>query len=163
MKRQSPTVKSPNVLPNVLVGRRIRNVLYLPTEVLMERSKPVHLNALLDSGAASSFIHQDIVKQHGFKQKLLNRPVVVGNVDGSDNQGGWIRKYMILPILCGGKKKSYERFLVGNIGHEFMILGYDWIRKHNPGIDWERNTLLINKAKVEEAETEAASLLQFEQ
>ena len=87
----------------------------------------------------------------------------MGNVDRSDNQGGWIRKYVILPILCAGKKKSYERFLVGNIGHEFMILGYDWIRKHNPGIDWEKNTLLINKAKVEEAETEAASPLQFEQ
>ena len=121
-------VESPNVPPNVLVGRQIRNALYLPTEVLMEWSKPIHLNALLDSGVASSFIHQDIVKQHGFKQKLLDHPVVVGNVDGSDNQGGWIRKYVILPILCAGKKKSYERFLIGNIGHEFMILGYDWIR-----------------------------------
>ena len=143
-------VESPNVPSNVLVGRRIRNALYLPTEVLIEQSKPIHLNALLNSGAASSFIHQDIVKQHGFKQKLLDCPVVVGNVDGSDNQGGWIRKYVILPILCAGKKKSYEQFLVGNIGYEFMILGYDWIRKHNPGIDWEKNTLLINKAKVEE-------------
>ena len=137
-------------------------MLYLPTEVMMEQSKPIHLNALLDSGAASSFIHQDIVKWHGFKQKLLDCPVVVGNVDGSDNQGGWIWKYVILPILCAGKKKSYERFLVENIGHEFMILGYNWIRKHNPGINWEKNTLLINKAKVEEAETEAASPLQFE-
>ena len=108
MKRRSPTVESPNVPPNVLVGRQIRNALYLPTEVMMERSKPVHLNALLDSGAASSFIHQDIVKWHGFKQKLLNCPVVVGNVDGSDNQGGWIQKYVILPILCAGKKKSYK-------------------------------------------------------
>ena len=102
------------------------------------------------------------MKWHGFKQKLLDRPIVVGNVDRSDNQGGWIQKYMILPILCAGKKKSYERFLVGNIGHKFMILGYDWIRKHNPGIDWEKNTLLINKAKVEEAESEAVSPLQFE-
>ena len=84
-------------------------------------------------------------------------------MDGSDNQGGWIQKYVILPILCAGKKKSYKQFLIGNIGHKFMILGYDWIRKHNPGIDWEKNTLLINKAKVEKAETEAASLLQFEQ
>ena len=83
-------------------------------------------------------------------------------MDGSDNQGGWIWKYVILPILCAGKKKSYKQFLVGNIGCKQMILGFSWITKHNPGIDWEKNTLHINKAKVDKAEAVACSPLQFE-
>ena len=46
-----------------------------------------------------------------------------------------------------GKQTEYMEPLVLNIGRTNMLIGYDWLCKHNPVIDWERNEVQIKPVK----------------
>ena len=46
-----------------------------------------------------------------------------------------------------GKQKEYMESLILNIGRTNMLIGYDWLRKHNPVIDWERNEVQMKPVK----------------
>jgi len=66
---------------------------------------------------------------------LCNIPVF--NVDGSPNEAGQISKVVDV-VLC--YKTHSERMLlaISGLGKQSMILGYDWLKDHNPRIDWEK-------------------------
>ena len=36
-------------------------------------------------------------------------------------------------------------FIVTDIGEEDVIIGLDWLREHNPDIDWERGSLRLSR------------------
>ena len=36
-------------------------------------------------------------------------------------------------------------FVVTDIGEEDAIIGLDWLREHNPEIDWERGSLRLSR------------------
>jgi len=50
----------------------------------------VTVKALLDSGAMGMFMNKRIAARHGFKLQKLERPIIVRNVDGTNNSGGAI-------------------------------------------------------------------------
>jgi len=59
---------------------------------------------------------------------------LVFNVDGSPNEAGQISKVMDVVFYY----KTYsERMLlaVSGLGKQSLILGYDWLKNHNPRID----------------------------
>jgi len=50
----------------------------------------ITVKALLDSGATGIFMDKRMAARHGFKLQKLERPIVVRNVDGTNNSGGAI-------------------------------------------------------------------------
>ena len=48
------------------------------------------LKALLNSSATGMFMDKRIVARHGFKLQKLERPIVVRNMDRTNNSGGAI-------------------------------------------------------------------------
>jgi len=48
----------------------------------------VSVKALLDSGVTGLFIDKKFVKKHGFRREKLEKPVMIRNVDRTDNSGG---------------------------------------------------------------------------
>ena len=50
----------------------------------------VTVKALLDSGAIGMFMDKRIAARQGFKLQKLERPIMVRNVDGTNNSGGAI-------------------------------------------------------------------------
>jgi len=47
----------------------------------------VTVKALLDSGATGMFMNRRMAARHGFKLQKLERPIMVRNVDGTNNSG----------------------------------------------------------------------------
>jgi len=47
--------------------------------------KGVTIKALLDSGATEMFMDKRMAARHGFKLQKLERPIIVRNVNGTNN------------------------------------------------------------------------------
>jgi hypothetical protein len=42
-----------------------------------------------------------------------------------------------------GPYTNKHQFVVLNLGKAKMFIGYDWIRDHNPIIDWQKDTIFF--------------------
>ena len=51
----------------------------------MDMHKGVTIKALLDSGATEMFMDKRMAARHGFKLQKLERPIIVRNVNGTNN------------------------------------------------------------------------------
>jgi len=56
----------------------------------LENHEGVAVKVLLDSGATGLFMDTAFAKEKGFKMEKMKRPLLVKNVDGSENIGGAI-------------------------------------------------------------------------
>ena len=112
--------------------------LLLPVEIgTMDTSELHSIKALLDSGATRSFIDRDFVHSKEINTQILSHNILVFNVDGSPNEAGQISKVIDI-LLC--YKTHSERMLlaVSRLGKQSLILGYNWLKDHNPKVDWEK-------------------------
>ena len=98
------------------------------------------ISALIDSGAAGYFIHEDFVKQNGLKTIKLLFPILVRNVDNSANIASKIREKLRLSFTIFGRTME-ATFLVTNLGRQTVILGLPWLERENPDINWTTRTL----------------------
>ena len=104
------------------------------------RDQIVETPCLVDSGAAGIFIDHNYVKKYNIPTTPLKQLIKVNNVDGTPNKIGYITRYATLEITIHGRTFKHE-FLVTSLGREAMILGYTWLRKANPDINWKLGTL----------------------
>ena len=76
--------------------------------------------------------------------RTLSCNIIVFNVDGSPNKAGQISKVVDV-VLC--YKTHSERMLlaVSRLGKQSLILGYDWLKDHNPRIDWEKGEVEMTR------------------
>ena len=66
--------------------------------------------------------------------KLANLYHVI-NVDGTPNKVGQITKYVWAYVEIGSHK-TIQHLFVTNLGNKEMMIGYSYLYKHNPNIDW---------------------------
>ena len=95
----------------------------------------IEVEALLDSSATGCFVDKSWALDRRLWLSKLMKPVPVLNVDGTRNQEGDITHYILLPVGVG---KHAEKLwcAVTCLGKVPLILGHDWLKKHNPDIDW---------------------------
>ena len=55
----------------------------------------------------------------------------------------WIKEYVETELIIGSHKESI-RLSVTQLSSSNIFLGYDWLSKHNPEIDWEKGTIDLN-------------------
>jgi len=95
------------------------------------------IEALLDCRATGSLIDRDFVRLKGMNTRTLSHNIPVFNVDGSPNEAGQISK--VVDVVLHYKTHSERMLLaVSGLGKQSLILGYDWLKDHNPKIDWEK-------------------------
>ena len=97
---------------------------------------------MIDCGAGEVFIDQNFVKN--FKQRKLDRPLTAKNVDGTVNKKGTIENYVDLEFEIDSRKFK-ERFYVTGLGRQKIILGFPWLKKYNPTIDWKTGKIQWKK------------------
>jgi len=68
--------------------------------------------------------------------KLANSYCVI-NVDGTPNKAGYITKYVQAYIEIGSYRTTQYLF-VTNLENKKMMIGYSYLYKHNPNIDWQK-------------------------
>ena len=95
----------------------------------------IEVEALLDSGATGCFVDKSWALDRRLQLSKLVKPVPVLNDDGTRNQEGDITHYVLLTVGVG---KHAEKLwcAVTCLGKVPLILGHDWLKKHNPDIDW---------------------------
>ena len=118
---------------SVTVGDISNNTLFIPFKTVT-KEKNVETQAMIDCGAGGAFIDQNFAKN--FEQKKLDHPLTAKNVDGTINKKGTIKKYVDLEFKIDSRKFK-EQFYITKLGKQKIILGFPWLQKHNPKINWK--------------------------
>jgi predicted aspartyl protease len=101
-----------------------------PTSGLMFSTR-----ALLDSGATDSFIDKGMIEKYGLEVETLEKLIPVYNADGGCNKLGDITGFVTLRMIHGLHEELMCLYAT-SLGKETILIGHDWLRKHNPVIDW---------------------------
>jgi hypothetical protein len=99
---------------------------------------------LIDSGCTGSSIDAGFVAAQGINMQKLARPIPVYNADGTLNAGGAISEYVVLQLKM---QDHIERLHLGvtNLRKGELFIGHEWLKHHNPSIDWTAGTLNFDR------------------
>ena len=101
-----------------------------------ERKENVETLGLINSGAGGEFIDQNYVKSAGFKTQFLDEPIMARNMDGTENKKRKITSFVNLKLTINGRTNTTQ-LLVTGLGKQRIILGFPWLNKRNPNINWK--------------------------
>ena len=93
--------------------------------------------ALVDSGATTNFIDKNFVEKNHLVTTKLATPYNVRNADGTLNVAGQIT-HCVKSYIEIGVHKTTQYLFVTQLGDKAMMIGYSYLYKHNPEIDWFR-------------------------
>jgi len=80
----------------------------------------------------------------GINTRSISRPIPVYNVDGFPNEAGQISE--VVDVVLRYKTHSERTLLaVSNLGKQNMILGYTWLKNHNPEVNWQTGEVQMNQ------------------
>jgi len=79
--------------------------------------------------------------------RTLSHNISVINVDGSPNEAGQISE--VVDVVLRYKTHSERMLLaVSGLRKQNLILGYDWLKDHNPKIDWEKGEVEMTRCSL---------------
>ena len=134
----STPLSPPICIQTMFSGAINKNSLTIPLKIKTEE-ETVETNALLDSGAGGKFIDQNYAKTLNLPLKTLGKPIPAINVDGTLNKKGTIKHYVNLELEIFGQPQTI-RLLITGLGKQKILLGFPWLQKNNPIIDWQTGT-----------------------
>ena len=105
-------------------------------------SKTIETNALIDCGAGGNFINQNYAQNNNITWTPLEKPLPVFNVNGTPNKKGTIMHQVELDLKVRDNVQC-ETLLVSGLGKQKVILGFPWLQKNNPSINWKTGHIWI--------------------
>jgi hypothetical protein len=120
----------------VIASTPSENSLHLKVEVVTtDTQQLISFMALLDCGATGLFVDRGFVDRNRITTRTLTRPIPVYNVDGTRNEAGSVHE--VVDVILRYKDHSERvQFAVTGLGKQDAILGYTWLKEHNPEVDW---------------------------
>jgi hypothetical protein len=109
----------------------------------LDTGKAVSVKALLDSGCTGCAIDRKFVEEHGINTKPVEKAVPVFNADGTKNAAGPITEYVELEVEIQGHHEKLH-FAVTQLDNNDIFLGHDWLKLHNPLVDWRTGEISFN-------------------
>jgi hypothetical protein len=104
--------------------------------------KSLQTTAVVDCGAASTFIHWMFVRKHGIKTHRFTTPFPIRTADGKISENP-ITHYCHLAIKIDGRL-MFGKFNIMNMSDRDMILlRKPWLTAMNPDINWAKDTLRL--------------------
>ena len=92
------------------------------------------VKALIDSGYIHTRIDKQLVKNKRIQTKLINFSFKVYNADRTKNRE--VTRIAPSEIEINGHKKYFEA-VVTDLNSTDIFLGYDWLVKHKPEVNWK--------------------------
>jgi len=118
------------------------NHFFISIELSFPNRKPIPTYALIDCGASTSCISDRFSTRHSLPRRVKDIPVPIIAVDDRPLASGLITHDV--PANISVDSHFETRFLsVVSVSYP-VILGLDWLRAHNPNIDWEESNLTLN-------------------
>jgi len=132
-------------------AREVRRIFKILREVWMDigiekvdMHEGITVKVLLDSSTTGMFMDQKIAAKYGFKLQKLKRPMMVRNVNGTNNSAGAITHQMEANVYYKGHVERM-RMDVCDLGKTDVILGMLWLQAHNPEINWETREVKMTR------------------
>jgi hypothetical protein len=104
--------------------------------------------ALIDCGATGCFIDMEWAKLNNIPTRPLTNPIPVYNVDGTANDAGAITDIANM-ILRYEQHSECTQLAVTHLGKQSLILGYNWLRNHNPEINWQTKDVKMSRCPLQ--------------
>ena len=112
----------------------------MQAEVKTKNGKNLKVKVLVDSRCTHTEIDEQLVKDKRIQMKAIDFFFEVFNADRTKN--GEIIKVVPLEIEINGHKEILEAAVMDLDGTD-MFLGYDWLVKHNPEVNWRNKTIMF--------------------
>ena len=135
--------KATNVTVDTVWNNRSHSI-QIPVRIIFEEGK-TNAKALLDSGTEGIYINANYINKHQLPLQDLRIPIYTHNVDGTPNKNGAIYHAAMLQMEMGNDHKERIIFLVTDTGNHDILLGMDWLKVHNPNIDWAKNLIHMDR------------------
>ena len=119
------------------------------TLVGKKTGREISAKALLDSGAEGIIVDQNFATKHDLTLRTLVRPIPVRNVDGTPNSKGPVRHTTIQTIRIKTPDDQFHEerseLYVTSLGDHDIIFGTDWLKAHNPEVNWAKPQLVLSR------------------
>jgi len=99
------------------------------------------LAVFIDSGSDVSIIDEELALQLGIQRVRLPQPVPANALDGH-LLGTVTHQTTPVHMIMSGNHHETIQFHVLRSPQIPLILGYPWLRRHNPNIDWTTGSIL---------------------
>ena len=117
--------------------------IWLPARIIHCKQE-IETDTILDSGAEGIYCNSKFVKKCNIPTYPLISPLYPQNANGTFNKQGLIRYATILRMEMGKHHTEYMEMAITDIGNHDIILGTDWLKAHNPSINWTGHKLLFD-------------------
>jgi predicted aspartyl protease len=114
----------------------------------MDTAVKRHTQALIDCGATGCFIDIEWAKLNNIPTCPLTDPIPVYNVNGTANDAGAITDIADM-ILRYEQHSERTQLAVTRLGKQSLILGYNWLRNHNPEINWQTKDVKMSRCPLQ--------------
>jgi hypothetical protein len=104
--------------------------------------------ALIDCGVMGCFIDIEWAKLNNIPTCPLTNPIPVYNVDGTANDASAITDIADV-ILRYETHSEHTQLAVTRLGKQSLILGYNWLRNHNPEINWQTKDVKMSQCPLQ--------------
>jgi predicted aspartyl protease len=104
--------------------------------------------ALIDCGATGCFIDIKWAKLNNIPTRPLSKPIPVYNVDGTANDTGTITDIANI-ILHYENHSERTQLAITRLGKQSLILGYNWLKNHNPDINWQTKDVKMSRCPLQ--------------
>ena len=122
-------------------GNQMKIPIHLQT---LDGNQNFRTDTLLDSGSTGSCINEKFVKENNIPTRKMARPMPTYNADGTLNSGGAVSEFVQMKMVIQDHVERID-FAVTNLGSKTAFIGHDWLKRHNPTINWRMATLLFDK------------------
>ena len=114
----------------------------MQANIKTKNGKELKVKALVDSRYTHTGIDKQLVKDKRIQTKKINFSFEVFNADGTKNRE--VTKVAPLKVEINRHKETLEAAVTDLDGTD-MFLGYDWLVKHNPEVNWKNGTIKFTR------------------
>ena len=112
------------------------------TNIKTKDEKRLQLQILVDSGCTHTEIDKKLVKEERIKIELMGILFEVFNTDGTKNRE--VIRFVLLEVKVNKHRKRINVVVIDLNGTD-IFLGYDWLVKHNPEVNWKIGTIWFTR------------------
>ena len=142
-----PEVQVPQMRACVTLGQlRTSTSEHLSKEILVvQGTKKAKIVSLIDSGAMGfGYVDAGLVEELCLVKEPLGQMVEIKVIDGSPCGSGIITHKVTLSLAMGNHSERAELLVIQSPKNP-VVLGIDWLRVHNPVINWAQDEILFER------------------
>ena len=129
--------------PQFVKQKQSENSLEVKAMVARPDRSKLSIVALVDSGCSGLAIDETFVKENNLPTHDIPIQIPVYNANGTMNKGGSISKFTVVELIIDDHSKRLPLAVISLSTHA-VFLGFDWLKTHNPDIDWKKQKLTLS-------------------